>query len=83
MAGFKSFVPDVGASFIYYCFFPSAKFSLPGQSPLELTNQFEFGVRVGSAVPAKLWILENPRIGVSYRFGDGLTGVRVNFGFPF
>ena len=79
----KSFVPDVGASFIYYYFFPSAKFSLPGQSPLEVTNQFEFGVSVGSAVPAKLWIFENPRIGVSYRFGDGLTGVRVNFGFPF
>jgi hypothetical protein len=31
----------------------------------------------------RLWIFENARIGVSYRFGDGLTGVRVNFGFPF
>jgi len=79
----KSFAPDIGASFIYYYFFPSAKFSLPGQRPLEVANQFEFGISVGSAVPAKLWILENPRIGVSYRFGDGLTGVRVNFGFPF
>jgi hypothetical protein len=61
---------------------PSAKFSLPGRSPLEVSNQFEFGVSIGSAVPATLWIFENPRIGVSYRFGDGLTGVRVNFGFP-
>jgi hypothetical protein len=51
--------------------------------PLEVSNQFEFGISVGSATPFKLWILENPRIGVSYRFGDGLTGVRVNFGFPF
>lgn len=74
---------DVGVSFVYYHFFPSAKFSLPGQTPLEVSNQFEFGVSVGSDQPAKLWIFENPRIGVGYRFGDGLTGVRVNFGFAF
>jgi hypothetical protein len=76
-------VPDVGVSFIYYYFFPSAKFSLPGERPLEVSNQFEFGINVGSATPAKLWIFDNPRIGVSYRFGDGLTGVRAQFGFPF
>jgi hypothetical protein len=68
---------------VYYYFFPSAKFSLPGQLPLEVSNQFEFGISVGAAKPATLWIFENPRIGVSYRFGDGLTGFRVNFGFPF
>ena len=79
----KGRVPDVGVSFIYYYFFPSAKFSLPGESPLEVSNQFEFGINIGSATPAKLWIFNNPRIGVSYRFGDGLTGVRAQFGFPF
>jgi hypothetical protein len=79
----KGLVPDVGVSFLHYLFFPSAKFSLPGQSPLEVSNQFEFGVSVGPAKRTKLWIFENPRIGVSYRFGDGLTGVRGTFGFPF
>jgi hypothetical protein len=79
----KDLVPDVGVSFVYYYFFPSAKFSLPGKLPLEVSNQFEFGISVGAAKPATLWIFENPRIGVSYRFGDGLTGFRVNFGFPF
>jgi hypothetical protein len=79
----KDLVPDVGVSFVYYYFFPSAKFSLPGKLPLEVSNQFEFGVSVGAAKPATLWIFENPRIGVSYRFGDRLTGFRVNFGFPF
>lgn len=75
--------PDVGLSFLYYYFFPPAKFSLPGENPLEVSNQFEFGINVGSATPAKLWIFNSPRIGVSYRFGDGLTGVRAQFGFPF
>jgi len=79
----QGLVPDVGVSFLHYSFFPSAKFSLPGQGPLEVSHQFEFGVSVGSATPARLWIFENPRIGVSYRFGDGLTGVRGTFGFPF
>jgi hypothetical protein len=79
----KGLVPDVGVSFVHYYFFPSAKFSLPGQSPLAVSNQFEFEVSAGFVKPAMLWILENPRIGVSYRFGDGLTGFRVNFGFPF
>jgi hypothetical protein len=79
----KGLVPDVGVSFIHYYFFPSAKFSLPGQGPLEVSNQFEFGVSVGSTKPTTLWIFENPQIGVSYRFGDGLTGVRGTFGFPF
>jgi hypothetical protein len=79
----KDLAPDVGVSFVYYYFFPSAKFSLPGQLPLEVSHQFEFGISVGAAKPATLWIFENPRIGVSYRFGDRLTGFRVNFGFPF
>ena len=79
----KGLVPDVGVSFVHSYFFPSAKFSLPGRRPLEVSHQFEFGVSFGFAKPATLWIFENPRIGVSYGFGDGLTGVRVNFGFPF
>jgi hypothetical protein len=79
----KGLMPDVGVSFVQYYFFPSAKFSLPRESPLEVSNQFEFGLSVGSTKPTALWVFENPRIGVSYRFGDGLTGVRVNFGFPF
>ncbi len=44
----RGVVPDVGVSFVHYCFFPSAKFSLPGRSPLEVSHQFEFGVSVGS-----------------------------------
>jgi len=79
----KGFVPDVGVSFLHDSFFPSATFSLPGRGPLEVSQPFEFGVSVGSATPATLWIFESLRIGVSDRFGDSLTGVKVNVGFPF
>ena len=74
---------DLAESFIHYFFFPAARFSIPGQQPLEVSNQYEFGATIGFAKPTTLWILENPRIGASYRFGDGLTGFRVNLGFPF
>ena len=30
-----------------------------------------------------LWGMELPRIGLAYRWGDGLSAVRLNFGFPF
>lgn len=74
---------DLAGSFIYYKFFPAAQFTIPNQSPLEVSNQYEFGTDLGFAKPTRLWIFDNPRIGISYRFGDGLEGFRVNMGFPF
>lgn len=74
---------DLAGSFIHYFFFPAARFSIPGQQPLEVSNQYEFGATIGFAKQTTLWIFDNPRIGASYRFGDRLTGFRVNLGFPF
>lgn len=74
---------DIAGSFMHYHFFPAARFSIPGEQPLAVAHQYEFGINLGFDKPAKLWIFDNPRIGASYRFGDGLTGFRVNFGFPF
>lgn len=74
---------DLAGSFIYYYFFPAAQFTVPGEHSLEVSNQYEFGTTIGLANPTTLWIFDNPRIGASYRFGDGLTGFRINFGFPF
>lgn len=74
---------DLAGSFIYYYFFPAAEFSMPGEQPLKVTNQYEFGTTLGMTKPNRLWIFENPQIGASYRFGDGMTGFRLNMGFPF
>lgn len=74
---------SLAGSFIYYFFFPPAQFSMPEGKPLKVTHQFEFGTTFGFVEPAKIWFIENPQIGMSYRFGDGMTGFRVNLGFPF
>lgn len=74
---------DLAGSFIYYRFFPAAEFSMQTEEPLKVENQYEFGLTLGMTKPNKLWFLTDPRIGASYRFGDGMTGFRLNLGFPF
>ncbi len=74
---------NMAESFTYYKFFPAARFSVPNEPPHTVSDQLEFGVNFGFVEPTKVWIIENPRIGASYRFGDGMTGFRLNFGFPF
>jgi hypothetical protein len=79
----KHLTPDAGVFFVEHHFLPNAKFSRFDQPPLTVVDQYEFGLSFGSSTPLGLWFLEGQRIGVSYRFGDGLNAVRMNLGFPF
>jgi hypothetical protein len=79
----KHLTPDAGVFFVEHHFLPDAKFSRFDQPPLTVVDQYEFGLSFGSSTPIGLWFLEGQRIGVSYRFGDGLNAVRMNLGFPF
>ncbi len=75
--------PQVGAYFIHYYFPEPLTFSRFLDEPLEVDNQFEFGVTLRAADDWELFFLKNPKIGASYLTGDGLTVIRANFGFPF
>jgi hypothetical protein len=79
----KQYAPDVSVFFIHYHFFPALEFSRFLHTPLEVNNQFEFDVTLGTVPPLPLGIIAGLRLGVSYRFGDDLEGIRLNFGFPF
>ncbi len=81
--GVADIEPEVGGYFIHYYFPDPLTFDRPGDNPLEVDNQFEFGVTFGSATDWELLTIRNPRIGASYLFGDDLRVFRVNFGFPF
>ncbi len=88
--GVADLEPELGAYFIHYYFpnpltFLSVEESSAGlrNTSLEVNNQFEFGVSLGSATEWELLTIRNPEIGASYIFGDGLKVFRVNFGFPF
>lgn len=43
--------------------------------------QYEFGATLGFRFLApKIWFIRVPRLGIGYRFGDGLTGWRIRIG---
>lgn len=73
---------DASAYLIVRRFF-DLDFVVPEGETLEVRYLYEVGVTFGTRPRLKIWRLELPRIGVSYRFGDGLTSWRINFGFPF
>jgi hypothetical protein len=79
-------VPETSLFFIHYYFTPSLEFARAGRANLEVTNQFEVGLSFGSSRSLDLPympFLDDLQVGGSYRFGSGLDGFRVNFGFPF
>jgi hypothetical protein len=45
--------------------------------------QWEVGVTFGARPKTKWWKVPIPRLGLSYRFGDGRDAVRIMFGGPF
>lgn len=51
--------------------------------PLEIQYTNEVGFTFGTTPKTKLWFLKLPRIGLGYRWGRNIRGLRLNFGFPF
>lgn len=49
----------------------------------EVDVQYELGLTLGMSRPSKFWLFEMARIGLGYRFGDGLSAVRLVFGMAF
>jgi len=51
--------------------------------PLEIQYSNELGFAFDTTPKVKLWFFKLPRIGLGYRWGQNIKGVRLNFGFPF
>jgi hypothetical protein len=77
------FEPDLGVYAIYYYYPKPLVFTRFLQEPLKISHQGEIGFSIGSATPLDLWIARDPRVGIGYVFGGGLSVLRVSFGFPF
>jgi hypothetical protein len=73
--------PDVGVYFEPGYFPNGLDFTTPGGTTGSIGVQYEAGVTVGFRDEApKIWFIRVPRLGVGYRFGDGLTGLRIKIG---
>jgi len=55
----------------------------PGFEPIELRLNNEIGLSFGTDPKVKLWFIRLPRIGLGYRWGPYVRGIRLSFGFPF
>jgi hypothetical protein len=49
----------------------------------EVHVQYELGFTLGTTTTSRFWVFEIPRIGLGYRFGDGLQIIRLVLGMPF
>lgn len=59
------------------------EFSVPDADPVSIGLQGEVGLTVGGDPPLRLFGFDLGRLGLGYRFGSGLEGIRLSFGFPF
>lgn len=73
---------DFGVFFKNYSYFEELEFLRPESGPVNLTVQWEFGVTLCTRTPLKFLGFKLPPVGMSYRFGDGVSAVRLVFGKP-
>jgi len=73
---------DFGVFFKNYSYFNELEFLRPEMGPIDLTTQWEFGVTLGTRTPLRFLGFKLPPVGMSYRFGDGVSAVRIVFGDP-
>ena len=63
--------------------FIDALIARPDGEPLQIEYSNEAGLAFGTRPRTKLWFFTLPRIGLGYRWGPNVKGVRLSFGFPF
>ncbi len=73
---------DLGVYYIRRNFI-DAVFERDGLGPLEIQATNELGLSFGTTPSLTVWSIRLPRLGLGYRWGSGVRGIRLNFGFPF
>ena len=74
------YVPDASVYVQYGYFFEEALLGRPEGNPFTVDRQYEVGLTVGSEPRLKLWFVTMSRLQVGYRWGDGLSGIRIRLG---
>ncbi len=74
---------DYGLFATGFFYFDTLQFGLPEGGSIDVDYQFEVGVTFGTIEKVKLWKIKLPRIGLSWRFGDGLSTIRLVLGKAF
>lgn len=72
-----------GGAYVVLRHFPNLDFELFTADTVSVRWNYEAGVSFSTDPILKLWMVKIPWIGLGYRWGDGVQGVRLNFSFPF
>jgi hypothetical protein len=72
--------PDWGVYFESGWLFNELTFLTVTGGQRRIDQQYEIGVTLGFRDRAKIWFVTLPRIGVGYRFGGGMSGIRIRIG---
>ncbi len=68
---------------IYYWYFDDLDFRIIQESPVEINQEVELAIAVGTKEPITYGFLKLDRIGVGYRRGDSIEGIRFIFASVF
>lgn len=74
---------NIGGYFAYYYYFDDLEFQRLQGNPIEIDDQFEIGITFGIYEPIRIVWWNLKRVGIAYRFGDGLKAIRLISSFPF
>jgi len=72
-----------GGAYVILRHFSDLEFELITDGPISVDWNYEVGLSFSTDPALKLWVVKMPWVGLGYRWGDGVRGVRLNFSFPF
>ncbi len=72
-----------GGAYVILRHYPNLDFELITADSFSVRWNYEVGLSFSTDPILKLWFVKMPWIGLGYRWGDGVQGVRLNFNFPF
>ena len=68
---------------VYHHYFNGVTVIDAQEKIIEVENQLEVGLTLGTIPSLKIWKLPIDRVGIGYRHGDGFSSIRLTFGMPF
>ena len=74
---------NIGGYFAYYYYFDDLEFQRLQRNSIKIDDQFEIGITFGTYEPIRIVWWNLKRVGIAYRFGDGLKAIRLISSFPF
>lgn len=76
--------PAVGTHFIMFFYFDELDFeSEEERQPIQLSNEYEIALTLGTKRPMSFLGMEFDRFGLAYRWSDDLQAIRLIASFPF